>query len=1203
LRSPIRCKAISKKGTRPVKKFLKVLGIVLGIFLLLLIAAVVILPQVVDPNDYKDRIAALVTEQTGRKLKIQGNISLSVFPWLGVKLGTVELANAPGFEAPVFARIDQLQIRVRILPLLSKRVEADVVTVRGLTINLERNKNGQDNWRDLLKAAPEKKSGKGGPEPSMAGALMIGGVDVRDASVTWADQTSGNRFALTNLSFKTSEVTLVNPVDVKTGFDVDTGAVGLKGRVESSARLTLDMKNNVYKLDDLLFSAGLKGKPLPGGGVTIKGNGAMAFDAGAQRFELGRLKLEAGGLSLPPYTAAVVVETDGNGDLGAQTLNLPDFKLAMTMAGGEDRISASLTGNIRADLKAQKVTVSDLAFTVPEASAKGTRVRLSTPQNASAKVDLSEKTFLLEGLKITGTVSGKTLPGGSLPVALSLGVRGDLNRQKVIIDPLQLETLGIKAVGNLSAERSQDVPLVNGSLTVDRFSPRDLLSRMGLGLPKISDPKALTSAELALSFAATPNSVKVDKLAARLDDSRVTGSAAVNSFVSPDARFDLAVDRINLDRYLPAEKTGGASPASAATPGTGVVGAAGLPLDSLRKLSLNGTLRISDLVASGAKMGNIVVGIRAKEGLIRTDPVTANLYEGSYTGAVELDVRGPEPKISFSEKLAGVHLERVLKELHVDAGKAYLGGPSTLTLKGSVGADAALRVIRVDRLTADGTLGGKLLFGLDGGGTLLNLNDQTLTAERLRVNVGGLNLQIKTKVTSLSTKPSFTADISAPAFNLRQLLAKIGRPISETADPSTMTVAELTASVKGSTDAVSVEPLKLRLDDSRLEGKLGINLEPSPAYVFDIRVDDIDMDRYLPGPKKAVKPASHKGTGTPQPAVALPFDTLRALNLEGKLAVAKLKIANLRLQDAQLQVRGKDGVVTLDPLRGALYGGTIGGKVSVDATGKQPRLGLEQKLANVQAGGLLKDFQGRAMLSGLTTADAKISAVGANADAITRTLSGTVGFRLTDGSIEGVDIIGKVCRALSAYRAGSFKKEDIVAGVLQMVTPKAKGGEQKSADHTEFSEMGGSVVFTNGVGTNSDLVVKSPLLRLEGSGKLDLPKERLDYQATVALVESCEGQGGKSFQDLAGYPVPVTISGPLNNLDVKPNLTAGILQILERRQAKENQTPATQQQQPSSNRGVTSSPPSQTQQPQQQKSPKKQVEESVKDLLQNLLKK
>ena len=72
--------------------------------------------------------------------------------------------------------------------------------------------------------------------------------------------------------------------------------------------------------------------------------------------------------------------------------------------------------------------------------------------------------------------------------------------------------------------------------------------------------------------------------------------------------------------------------------------------------------------------------------------------------------------------------------------------------------------------------------------------------------------------------------------------------------------------------------------------------------------------------------------------------------------------------------------------------------------------------------------------------------------------------------------------------------------MLQMVTPKGKGGDQQSADRTEFSEMGGSLVFTNGVGINSDLVVKSPMLRLEGAGKLDLPKERLDYQATVTLV-------------------------------------------------------------------------------------------------------
>ena len=131
-----------------MKKFVKVFAIVVGIVVVLLVAAAVIVPLVVDPNDYKDRIVGLVEEQTGRQMKIQGEIDLSLFPWLGVKIGAVELGNAAGFENPLFARMEQLQVRVRILPLLSRRVEADVVRAQGLTVNLERDREGRTNWDD-----------------------------------------------------------------------------------------------------------------------------------------------------------------------------------------------------------------------------------------------------------------------------------------------------------------------------------------------------------------------------------------------------------------------------------------------------------------------------------------------------------------------------------------------------------------------------------------------------------------------------------------------------------------------------------------------------------------------------------------------------------------------------------------------------------------------------------------------------------------------------------------------------------------------------------------------------------------------------------------------------------------------------------------------------------------------------------------------
>jgi len=62
-------------------KLFKILGIFIGVVLLLVVAASVILPLVVDPNDFKGEIVKQVKEETGRDLKIAGDLNLSVFPW------------------------------------------------------------------------------------------------------------------------------------------------------------------------------------------------------------------------------------------------------------------------------------------------------------------------------------------------------------------------------------------------------------------------------------------------------------------------------------------------------------------------------------------------------------------------------------------------------------------------------------------------------------------------------------------------------------------------------------------------------------------------------------------------------------------------------------------------------------------------------------------------------------------------------------------------------------------------------------------------------------------------------------------------------------------------------------------------------------------------------------------------------------------
>ena len=65
-------------------KALKIFGIIAALVVALLIAAIVILPMVIDPNDYRDDITAITKEKTGLDLSLEGDLSLSVFPWLGV---------------------------------------------------------------------------------------------------------------------------------------------------------------------------------------------------------------------------------------------------------------------------------------------------------------------------------------------------------------------------------------------------------------------------------------------------------------------------------------------------------------------------------------------------------------------------------------------------------------------------------------------------------------------------------------------------------------------------------------------------------------------------------------------------------------------------------------------------------------------------------------------------------------------------------------------------------------------------------------------------------------------------------------------------------------------------------------------------------------------------------------------------------------
>lgn len=238
-----------------MRTFLKLSLILVGGLAALFVVAIIAVSLFFDPNDYKDEVRDLVREQTGRELDIQGDISMSYFPWIGVEAGPATLSNAQGFEPPHFARIERAGVKVKLLPLIRRQVEVDTIILNGAHVNLARNAQGVSNWQDLI---PEEEQPS---DTETAGAgiagLVVSGVQLRDSTVVWNDAQSGTQYTAGGIDLNTSQVALGEPFDLQLGFDLASDTGGMDARVTVNARPTVSKDFQQARLEDFEFK--LKG--------------------------------------------------------------------------------------------------------------------------------------------------------------------------------------------------------------------------------------------------------------------------------------------------------------------------------------------------------------------------------------------------------------------------------------------------------------------------------------------------------------------------------------------------------------------------------------------------------------------------------------------------------------------------------------------------------------------------------------------------------------------------------------------------------------------------------------------------------------------------------------------------------------------------------------------------------------------------------
>jgi AsmA protein len=296
--------------------------------------------------------------------------------------------------------------------------------------------------------------------------------------------------------------------------------------------------------------------------------------------------------------------------------------------------------------------------------------------------------------------------------------------------------------------------------------------------------------------------------------------------------------------------------------------------------------------------------------------------------------------------------------------------------------------------------------------------------------------------------------------------------------------------------------LKTRLDDSNIQAKLGVTRFDPPQLVFDVAIDQLDVDRYLPPKARAAKA---------EPESPIDLSVLKSLDASGSIRIGSLKVANVKSSNVRLQVKAGGGRIEADPLSANLYEGTMKGAVSA-TTSASPRIAVQQNLSGISIGPLLRDLADKDLLEGRGSVALNITTQGQTISAMKKALDGTAAINLTNGAIKGVNVAAMLRRAQSALTGG-------------LHTQAASATEQ-----TDFSELKASFTIRDGVAHNDDLSAKSPLLRLGGNGDIDIGAGAMDYVAKATVVGTLEGQGGKELAQLKGVTVPVRIAGPFDAL-------------------------------------------------------------------------
>ncbi|UYZ84659.1 AsmA family protein [Entomomonas sp. E2T0] len=528
-------------------------------------------------------------------------------------------------------------------------------------------------------------------------------------------------------------------------------------------------------------------------------------------------------------------------------------------------------------------------------------------------------------------------------------------------------------------------------------------------------------------------------------------------------------------------------------------------------------------------------------------PTEKQPTESTGNGKINLDVNSitiNNTKIIYKDLKAGQ--DYTINDVHLSTGTIRIGEPvtvklganlksaqpklsTTVNLQGQLVYDLDAQRYEVKGLDLASDISGDMFNGKTAsftakGDLVADLKANTAAWNKLGLTLDDLKISGSINAANITgTVPTVKGVITADTFNLRKVLTDIGVALPEMADSKALTQVGFSTNLSGSTKAVALNDLKIKLDSTNFTGNIAITDLAKQAIKVKLTGDSINVDNYLPPETKQTAQntkATTTTTGTGKTVTVnqpvwsndAMFDpkSLRGLDIDADLTINQLTVKKLPWQGFGAKLTAKNGVINLQNVGGKLFTGSINVKGSVNASSNTPQITIQPTISNIPMDKLLasqdmKDISIRGNLN----FNGNIRTAGVSQAALVKGLNGTANFVVNDGALIGENFEYQVCRAVALVRKQSLTS-------------------QFNRTETKFNQLKGSVNITNGVASNQDLVISIAGFETKGKGTFNVPTMMVDYQIALALKGEQDVSGDpacKVNKDVAGVDFPLLCKG------------------------------------------------------------------------------